>query len=232
VKFFYSAGAMGYGNGYFFHRFFNFPKLPYVTKTLTYAPKRGNKWAVLPIGRSVLNRVALDNIGISRWIKEYFTESTTTIVSLAGTTEEIAVMVVRLLFGAGNMAGIELNFSCPNVKPYNNKRIPYVNTKVYLKLNYTQNPYDYDIDRVDGIRLNSIPLGFCGGSGKIAQKRNWEFIKRYNKEGLNVAGCSFTSFDDIKRLEDMGCQEIGIGSVMLTNPKLVERIGEWNHGSV
>ena len=89
----------------------------------------------------------------------------------------------------------------------------------YLKLNHTQDPYKYDLDNVTGIRMNSVPT-ICGGlSGKAAQKKNWEFIKRYNKEGLNVAGCSFTSFEDIKKLEeDMGCKEAGIGSIMLTNP--------------
>jgi len=32
--------------------------------------------------------------------------------------------------------------------------------------------------------------------------------------------------DDIKRLEDMGCKEIGIGSIIMTNPKLVEKLQE------
>lgn len=223
MKFFYSAGAMGYGNGYWWHSLYDLPKLPFVTKTLTIVPKKGHRWAVLPIGRSVFNKIALDNIGFRSWLSErkYLAASIT--VSIAGTDYELGQMVQTLnLF---LIDGIELNFSCPNVKPFNNEEIPYSkHHKLYLKLNYKQDPYDYDLDKIEGIRLNSIPLKFCGGSGKIAQKKNWEFIKRYNKEGLNVAGCSFTSMEDIKRLEDMGCTEIGIGSILLTNPKLVEEL--------
>lgn len=59
-------------------------------------------------------------------------------------------------------------------------------------------------------------------SGKYAQKYNWHSIKNWIKDGINVAGCSFTCMDDIKRLEDMGCKEIGIGSTIITNPSLVK----------
>ena len=241
MKFFYQSGAMGYGNGYWWHRFFNFPKLPLVTKTLTIVPKKGHRWAILPllipcIGKSVFNKVALDNIGIRKWCEQYLKINKDVIVSIAGTDDEIQLMVEWLESILGNIKiddrawneflidGIELNFSCPNVKSYKNKIIPKTELPLYLKLNYKQNPFHYDLDRIDGIRLNSIPLRFCSGSGKIAQKKNWGFIERYNKYEMNIAGCSFTSYDDIKRLEDMGCKEIGIGSIILTNPALVERI--------
>jgi len=228
MKFFYQSGAMGYGNGYWWHRFFNFPKLPLVTKTLTIVPKKGHRWAILPllipcIGKSVFNKVALDNIGIYNWA---VLPDINVIVSIAGTDYEIQIMI-KLLENY-SIDGIELNVSCPNVKSYKNKIIPQTEHPLYLKLNHKQDPYTYDLDKIDGIRLNSVPLNIgittIGGSGKIAQKKNWGFIERYNKEGLNVAGCSFTSFDDIKRLEDLGCKEIGIGSIILTNPALVERI--------
>ena len=223
MNFFYSAGSMNYGQGYFFHRYYDFPKLPFVTKTLTIKPRKGNKWAILPIGKFVFNRVALDNIGINKWLSEYypFFHGDNVTVSIAGTDDEVETMAMYSLRWK-KIDGVELNFSCPNVKPFENKVIPTSRHKLYLKLNYKQDPYDYDLDKVAGIRLNSIPLKFCGGSGKIAQKKNWKFIEKYNKEGLNVAGCSFTSMDDIKRLEDMGCKEIGIGSIIMTNPKLVE----------
>lgn len=234
MKFFYQAGAMGYGDGYWWHKIFNFPKLPLVTKTLTLKPKKGHKWAVLPIGKSVFNRVALDNIGICKWCEQYMKINKDVIVSIAGTDDEIQLMVEWLESILGNIKmddrswrgflidGVELNFSCPNVKSYKNKIIPKTELPLYLKLNHRQSPYTYDLDKIEGIRLNSIPLRFCGGSGKIAQKKNWKFIERY--KGLNVAGCSFTSFDDIKKLEDLGCEEIGIGSIILTNPALVEEI--------
>ena len=71
MKFFYSAGVMSYGEGYWWHRFFNFPKLPFVTKTLTLNPKKGNKYLILPVFNSVFNKVSLDNIGIYNFIKKY-----------------------------------------------------------------------------------------------------------------------------------------------------------------
>jgi dihydroorotate dehydrogenase len=230
MKFFYSAGAMGYGEGYWFHRFYDFPdKLSLVTKTLTIKPRRGYKYAVLPFKGSVFNKIALDNVGFYWWydniydfVDAYYDRDV--IVSIAGLDDELEKMVDVLDY-LSKIVGIELNFSCPNVKSFNNKNIPYSkHHKLYLKLSYKQDPYDYDLDKIEGIRLNSIPLRFCGGSGKIAQKKNWEFIEKFNKEGLNVAGCSFTSMEDIKRLEDLGCTEIGIGSAILTNPKLVEKL--------
>lgn len=231
---------MGYGSGYWWHKFFTLPKLPLVTKTLTIVPKKGHKWAILPIGRSVFNNVALDNIGIYEWCEQYLKINKDVIVSIAGTDDEIQLMVEWLESILGNIKmddrpwqgflidGVELNFSCPNIKSYKNKTIPKTELPLYLKLNCEQNPFHYDLDRIDGIRLNSIPLKFCGGSGKIAQKKNWKFIEMYNKYEMNVAGCSFTSFDDIKRLEDLGCKEIGIGSIILTNPFLVEKIGNYD----
>ena len=89
----------------------------------------------------------------------------------------------------------------------------------------------YDVTRISGVRVNSIPVKLGGMSGKAAQKKNWAYIHHYISQGLNVAGCSFTSLDDIKRLKDMGCKEIGIGSTMLTNPKLIEKLMETIHGN-
>ena len=229
MKFFYSAGAMGYsGEGYWWHRFFNFPKLPFVTKTITFEQIKGNKYFILPFFNSVFNRVCLSNIGLYDFIKKYGTDYNDRTVSLAGTDHDFNTMLDFLYTYRDTrpiLNNIELNFSCPNAKRYNNNRlINDICKSVYLKLNYTQDPYAYDLDRVKGIRVNSIPLKFCGGSGKIAQKKNWKFIEKFNKEGLNVAGCSAQSFDDIKRLKDIGCTEIGIGSTMLTNPKFVEKL--------
>lgn len=239
MKFFYSAGAMGYdGEGYWWHRFYNFTKLPFVTKTITLKSKIGMPMAIVKWKGSVWNRVGLHNIGIDEWCDRYlFKASEETIVSIAGYDYEIKDMLNQLdLFCGLFFSGIEFNFSCPNVKNYENKKVTYTNLMkilecpLYLKLNYKQDPYKYDLSNVTGIRLNSVPVRVGGLSGKAAQEKNWKFIERYNKEGLNVAGCSFTSFDDIKRLEDMGCKEVGIGSIMLTSPKLVEKIKIYNEG--
>ena len=123
-----------------------------------------------------------------------------------------------------HISGVELNFSCPNVKSFENKRIPLLKTPLYLKLNHLQDPYDYDLDKVTGIRLNSVPKFFGGVSGKSAQKYNWPWIEKFNKEGLNVAGCSCNTVDDLKHMEDIGCKEVGLGSIVLTNPHLIETL--------
>lgn len=233
MKFFYSAGAMGYnGDGYWWHRFYKFPMLPFVTKTLTIKPKIGIPMAIIKAGNTVWNRIGLHNIGIDGWFRKYGQRSPEeTIVSIAGYDNEIEEMLNQLdLFCGLFLSGIELNFSCPNVKSYKNKKVVYtdlmklLNCPLYLKLNHEQDPHEYDLSNVSGIRLNSVPTLIGGLSGKAAQKKNWSFIQRFNGEGLNVAGCSFTSMEDIKKLKDMGCKETGIGSIILTNPKLVEKM--------
>jgi dihydroorotate dehydrogenase len=225
MKYFYSAGAMGYGEKYWWHKFFDFPKLDFVTKTLTLYPKKGNKYLIIPNFRgSIYNKVGLDNIGIYSFIGKYKYSEIPRTISIAGPDEYIKKMIDLIDLFFHKKDSIELNFSCPNVESFENNWIPKTNRDVYLKLNWTQNPYDYDLDSVKGIRLNSIPLKFCAGSGKIVQEKNWEFIRRYNKEGLNVAGCSAQNFDDVKILKNIGCKEIGIGSAMLTHPRFVEKL--------
>lgn len=213
---------MKYGKGRFWHKFFNFPKLPFVTKSITIKPIRGRPWAVIRWGQSVYNNVRLHNIGFSEWCQHYCCSSA--IVSLTGKDHEIEWMVDQLEIL--NVAGIELNFSCPNVTSFRNRNIPNSTHPTYLKLSYNQDPDYYDLSKVKGIRLNSVRQN-CGwaGSGKIAQKDNWRFIKRFQKDGLNIAGCSFTSHDDLKYIEEyLGCTEVGIGSAILINPRLIEKI--------
>lgn len=223
MKYFYSAGVMGYGTGRFWHKAYNFPDFTRVTKTLTVEPKTGCPFAIIKIGNTVWNKVALHNIGIWIWYYKNYVGEGNIIVSLAGTDPEIAFMIGRFLNNI-HIKGVELNFSCPNVKSFKNKRIPLSKAPLYLKLNHLQDPYDYDLDKITGIRLNSVPKFFGGVSGKAAQKYNWPWIEKFNKEGLNIAGCSCNTMDDLKRMGDIGCKEIGLGSIVLTNPHLVETL--------
>lgn len=228
MKYFYSAAVMGYGFGRNWHKKYTFPDFPRVTQTLTYNAHKGNPHTVLPIGKSVWNRVALHNMGFYEWFEKYsHMNLKNVIVSLAGTTRELTIMMHELEY-CFCIGGIELNYSCPNVdtSSYRNRlpiAIERVSCPVYLKLRYNENLFDYNLNNVTGIRLNSVPFMYGGISGKMAQEKNWGFIKKYAKD-FNVAGCSFTCEDDIKRLEDMGCKEIGIGSTILTNPRLIERL--------
>ena len=226
MSFFYSAAVMGYGKGRIWHRYLNLPIWPRVTKTLTLKPKIGCPFAVIKIGKTIWNKVGLHNCGFHKWLKNYSNiDKSKIIVSIAGYDNEIEEMTHKLDSYA--IGGIELNFSCPNVKSFENKIIPSSNHKIYLKLNHKQDPYEYDLDRIEGIRLNSIPTLFGGLSGKYAQKYNWPMIKKWNYEGLNAAGSSTTTYKDYLYLKEFcGCKEIGIGSLVLTNVNLIQELGK------
>jgi len=221
-KFFYSASVMGYGFGRKWHKYYNFQGFPRVTKSLTSSKRTGLPFAVIPTKNSVWNRVGLHNMGLEEWITAYRDyDLSGVIVSIHGGITEVVCMAT-LFLNKLKIAGIEVNASCPNAKNYTFPVLPITHHPLYLKLSHKQDPYLYDLDKVSGIRMNSVDVGFGAMSGKYAQEKNWAFIKKFNKEGLNVAGCSITSHDDIKRMEDVGCEEIGLGAVVLTDPKFVE----------
>lgn len=230
MKYFYSAAVMGYGWGRWWHKFFDFPNFKRVTKTLTYMEVNGLPFAVCRIGKSVWNKVGLHNPSLVWWyldnVWEKDVDLSNIIVSIAGPPWELQNKMIPFL-NTLDIAGIEINYSCPNHKSYTPLYYhDYSKHPVYLKLRYDDDPYQYDLDNITGIRLNSVPAFGGGMSGKYAKKYNWQAIKNWTKDGINVAGCSFTSHDDIVRLEDMGVKEIGIGSTILTYPRLIESLRE------
>jgi len=228
MEYFYSASVMKYGLQYgkeycrWWHRFYNFPKYPFVTKTLTLSANTGTPWKVFKWGNSVYNSVGLDNIGIGAWMVDYAGNNPDAIVSLFGNDDQIAIMVDML--SHVKIRGIELNFSCPNIPYQRNRHIPISNHPIYLKLGYNSDPWVYDLDKVKGIRLNSVKSRNgteWAVSGEKAKEKNWWAIETLIRSGINVAGCSFQTIDDLKALKNLGCEEIGIGSIMLTNPSLI-----------
>jgi dihydroorotate dehydrogenase len=222
MKFFYSSGVRGYGiKNRLIHNFFNFPEYPAVTKTLTFNKKIGYPFAIMRFGKTIWNKISLHNCGFVEWLDKYYNYESfkNVIVSIAGTDTEICTMV-HILEDL-KIKGIELNFSCPNVKSYNNKIVPHTTHDLYLKLNHKQDPYNYDLSNIKSIRVNSIPTKFGGLSGKYAQKKNWKFIEKFNKEGLNISGASCLDFDDFQKMEDIGCHDIGLGTITLINPKII-----------
>ena len=123
MKFYYSASVMGYGNGRHWHKYYNFPKLPLVTKTLTIKPKIGLPFAIIKKNNSIWNRVSMHNIGFYNWAIKYYLNwpkdmQENTILSIAGTDQEIKKMIDFFKFLP--IKGIELNFSCPNIKSFEN----------------------------------------------------------------------------------------------------------------
>ncbi len=222
MKYFYQSGAMGYGGeGYLWHKLlaYTFPKFPIVTKTITIKPKIGIPFAIIPFGKSVWNRISWHNPGLYKWINKYAKNDL--ILSLGGTDKEITYMItlLELCYNHIELKGIELNFSCPH-ENRNNEVIPSTKIPLYLKLRSDQNPYNYDLTKIKRIHLNSLPGYFGGITGQKSQYKNWQFIEKYSE--LSIAGCSFNSLEDINILKKLGCKYTGIGSTIITNPKLIK----------
>jgi len=228
MKFFYQSGSMGYGGeGYTWHKIlsYDFPKFPIITKTITLMPRLGLPFAVIPLGQSVWNKVSWHNPGFFKWMENYYNPNL--ILSIGGTDEELQVMCNCL--ESVEIAGIELNFSCPNVKKKNDM-LPKTRHKLYLKVAYNQNMnfWKHQWNKIERIHLNSIPGFFGGLSGKVAQKKNWSFIELWSHLiPVPIAGCSFNNWDDIHKLESLDCRYTGIGSTIITNSKLVNELKEW-----
>jgi len=227
MNYIYGSGSMGFGNGYIWHKIFNykFPSFPIVTKTITLNETKGYPFAIVKIGNTIYNHVSHHNNGYNWFLENILNyKNDNLIVSIAGSDIQINELVFRLN-NIDNIKGIQLSFSCPNVKDMKNKNIPKSKHPLYLKLNYLQDPYKYDLNKIKGILVNSVPCWFGGMSGKLSQKYNWPYIKKFNKEGLNIYGSSFVTLDDINYLNEYcGCKTISISSTMLTNPSLIENL--------
>jgi len=238
-NFIYASGALGfYGEGYFYQHRYNLPDFPFITKTLTLYPKKGLPFAVFPTKHSIYNKVSLHNPGLLAWCEEvnsicmyYDTEAT---ISIYPTTDMELVMMLNILkkYIPFKPIKVEINLSCPNMSSfYPTVVIP--NTEdflFWLKLNHTQDPLNYNLDLVEGIRLNSKPTKFlgipCGVSGKKAQAVNWDYIAKYNKY-VDISGCSWYNKEDLKYLIlELGCKEISIGSVIMLNIKEVLKLSK------
>ena len=95
-----------------------------VTKTLTAAPRAGNPPPrIWDCGHGALNSIGLENVGIDRFLAEYWPRlrrrGVPLLVSIAGTSpDEFGRLTARLAAAAGDAPhwhGVELNLSCPNV---------------------------------------------------------------------------------------------------------------------
>jgi dihydroorotate dehydrogenase (NAD+) catalytic subunit len=94
-------------------------------KTITSEPRVGNApWRTVETASGLLNSIGLDNDGIDAFIEHHLpylgSLDVAVVVSVAGrTVQDFVDLVVRLeqavAQGAGNIAAVELNISCPNV---------------------------------------------------------------------------------------------------------------------
>jgi dihydroorotate dehydrogenase (NAD+) catalytic subunit len=98
-----------------------FPFAAFVTKTVTLAPRAGNPpprlWE-LPGG--LLNSIGLPNKGLARFLEDDLLELAALpvplIVNVMGFAREEVAELVRELADQDQVAALELNVSCPNVK--------------------------------------------------------------------------------------------------------------------
>jgi dihydroorotate dehydrogenase (NAD+) catalytic subunit len=116
-----ASGTFGYGEE--FSSFINLKKLgAIVTKTITLNPRKGNppvRTCETPAG--MLNSIGLENPGIKVFIKEKLPPliklGVPLIVSIASEKDpDEFVILVKQLDKIREIAGIELNISCPNIK--------------------------------------------------------------------------------------------------------------------
>ncbi len=113
-----ASGTCGYGD----EEVFDLNKVGgFVTKSLSLNPKKGNpppRIYETPCG--MLNSIGLENIGIERFLKEKLPKlsslSTAIIVSIYGHSIDEYGEVAKRLRGIKEIAAIEVNISCPNVK--------------------------------------------------------------------------------------------------------------------
>jgi len=115
-----ASGTFGYGEE--FAPFLDLEKLgAIVTKGLSLNPKAGNPTPrIAETTSGMLNAIGLQNVGVDAFVEHklpYLREiNTPTIVNFFGNTLEEYGEVARRLSDIPEVAGVELNISCPNVK--------------------------------------------------------------------------------------------------------------------
>jgi len=115
-----ASGTFGYGEEYL--DLLDYSKIGgIVTKGLSLEPREGNPPPrIVETAAGMLNSVGLQNPGVEAFLSEklpFFREKgIPCIVNVAGSSVEENVEIARILDVEEDVAGIELNVSCPNVK--------------------------------------------------------------------------------------------------------------------
>ena len=92
-----------------------------ITKSITLHPREGNPPPrIVETSSGMLNSIGLANVGVKTFINDYIPEysrfDTKVIVNIAGTTEAEYIEVLKTLESvSSDIAGYEINISCPNV---------------------------------------------------------------------------------------------------------------------
>lgn len=115
-----ASGTFGYGEEYL--DLLDYSKIgAIVTKGITLEPREGNPPPrIAETAAGMLNSVGLQNPGVEAFIREklpFFHEKRIPcIVNVAGSSVEENVQIAKILDAEEDVAGIELNVSCPNVE--------------------------------------------------------------------------------------------------------------------
>jgi len=118
-----ASGTFGYGEE--FSPFFDLSKLGAMTlKGITLKPKMGNQSPrIIETSSGVLNSIGLQNVGVELLIQEKLPPlqkyNTPVIVNISGDTREEFIEITERLNNISlrkNIAGLEINISCPNVR--------------------------------------------------------------------------------------------------------------------
>jgi dihydroorotate dehydrogenase (NAD+) catalytic subunit len=115
-----ASGTFGYGEE--FSEYVDLEKIgAIVTKGLSIKPKAGNSMPrIVETPGGMLNAIGLQNVGIEKFIEEKVPflrkVATPVIVNFFGNTVEEYAALAERLDAIAEVAGIEVNISCPNVK--------------------------------------------------------------------------------------------------------------------
>ncbi len=115
-----ASGTFGYAQE--FKSFIDLNKIgAIIVKGLSLEPSKGNKPPrIVETPCGMLNAIGLENIGIGAFIKNVLpflkTLSAPTIVNIYGTSIDEYSMLAEVIEDIEEIAGIEVNISCPNVK--------------------------------------------------------------------------------------------------------------------
>jgi len=114
-----ASGTFGYGSE--FAPFIDLREIGgFVAKSLTLEPRFGNPPPrIAEVASGMLNAISLENVGVQAFIEEklpLIPEGVTVIASAFGTEMGEYAEVARCLSEAPQVAGLEINASCPHVK--------------------------------------------------------------------------------------------------------------------
>jgi dihydroorotate dehydrogenase (NAD+) catalytic subunit len=210
-----------------------------VTKTIALRPIKGPK-KIKPLKNGWWNNYGLHGSGLTSFLKTYGPEirkNDNIIVSIfAKTLGELYIFANSLRHILPNIAAVELNVSCPNIKKYLDtdliidmcwywkeiSQFPLI-LKIGKKNNYIKIAKKTE-KIIQAIDINSMPTVDEWGTGAISGERaqfiNWRILKQLADDTPTpLIGPSVWHYEDIERLFKMGANAVSFGSISMIHPR-------------